>query len=106
MAILSIHKHDIVNDILVIKWNSGEESFIPLQTLRDACPCAMCGEEAIKKAGRNIALAARRIRTESSYQLMDLQMVGYYAVRPFWGDGHSTGIYRYELLKELGSIDE
>ncbi|MCH8012917.1 MAG: DUF971 domain-containing protein [Candidatus Marinimicrobia bacterium] len=106
MATLSIEKHDVVNDIFIIRWNDGEESYIPLQTMRDACPCAMCGEQAKKKAGNNIMLAARRIRTEASSQLMDVQIIGYYAVRLFWGDGHNTGIYRYELLRELGGAYE
>ena len=35
---------------------------------------------------------------------MDVQMIGYYAVRPFWRGGHDTGIYRCELLRELSAL--
>jgi DUF971 family protein len=30
-----------------------------------------------------------------------MQPVGYYGIRPFWCDGHNTGIFTVELLKEL-----
>jgi len=38
---------------------------------------------------------------ESSYQISGIQPVGYYGLRPFWKDGHNTGIITGELLKEL-----
>ena len=38
---------------------------------------------------------------DNSYQVSGLQPVGYYGLRPFWRDGHSTGIFTIELLKEL-----
>jgi len=30
-----------------------------------------------------------------------IQPVGYYGIRPFWKDGHNTGIYTGEKLKAL-----
>ena len=39
---------------------------------------------------------------EESYKLSGLQPIGYYAVRPFWRDGHNAGIFTFELLKKLG----
>lgn len=100
MAPLSLERYEIVNDILVIKWNDGEESYVPLETLRDNCPCAECSGE--KDALGNIHVIQTTSRGERAYELTGIQSVGYYAVQPVWGDGHSTGIYRYELLKELG----
>ena len=38
---------------------------------------------------------------EDSYLLTGIQPVGYYALRPFWKDGHSDGIFTYEFLKKL-----
>ena len=101
MASLAIERFDVVNDILVIKWNDNEESYIPLKTLRDRCPCAECGGE--KDALGNITGGYVRPKDESGYQVVGLKTVGYYAVQPIWGDGHNTGIYRFELLKELGA---
>ena len=29
------------------------------------------------------------------------EMVGNYALQPFWNDGHHTGLYTWEYLKRL-----
>ena len=34
-----------IGEDLAIKWDDGSESFIPLQILRQACPCAACKGE-------------------------------------------------------------
>jgi len=39
----------------------------------------------------------RRMATVASAEL-----VGQYALRITWADGHDTGIYDYELLRSLG----
>jgi len=33
--------------------------------------------------------------------LVDIQLVGRYAVRLVWNDGHRTGIYTFQFLREL-----
>jgi len=38
---------------------------------------------------------------ENSFLLKGLQPVGYYAIRPFWNDGHHSGIYSFEMLRTL-----
>lgn len=32
----------------------------------------------------------------------NVELVGRYALRILWRDGHQTGIYDYELLRRLG----
>ena len=34
-----------IGNELAIQWNDGTESYLDLQFLRRACPCAMCGGE-------------------------------------------------------------
>ena len=34
-----------IGDQLAIAWSEGQETYIPLETLRRACPCASCGGE-------------------------------------------------------------
>ena len=41
--------------------------------------------------------------TEKSFVLQRHEVVGGYAIQFFWADGHSTGIYSYELLRRLGA---
>ena len=38
---------------------------------------------------------------ENSFLLKGIQPVGYYALRPFWNDGHHSGIYSFEFLRTL-----
>jgi fused signal recognition particle receptor len=35
-------------------------------------------------------------------ELADIALVGNYGLKVVWGDGHDTGIYRFELLRGLG----
>ena len=51
----------------------------------------------------NIYKGPPQIMNEKSYRIKGFQPVGYYAIRPFWEDGHSDGIYSYEYLKKLCS---
>ena len=36
-------------------------------------------------------------------ELADISLVGAYGLNTVWADGHNTGIYTYERLRELGS---
>ncbi len=38
--------------------------------------------------------------TDEQTRMVDIQLVGSYAVAPTWGDGHHTGYYTYALLRE------
>jgi len=85
---------------LALKWDDGGESFIPLEALRRACPCAGCkGEvDALGQLhqGPEIALTA------ASFRLARLSPVGGYAIQPTWTDGHNSGLYPFAYLKRLG----
>ena len=84
---------------LYIKWDDDSESLIPLKYLRDECPCASCkGETVLLKT--YIPAKAGELSQEA-YKVKNIQQVGGYAVQLTWGDGHSTGIYTWEYLKQL-----
>lgn len=100
---LSVEKYEIVNAFISIKWNDGQESHIPLKKLRESCPCATCSGE--MDALGNLHIGHRPMLNPASFQLLDVRQVGYYALQPFWKDGHNSGIYRLELLRELGELD-
>ena len=91
--------YEPVNDFMVFKWEDGLESYIKLKTLREKCPCATCEGE--KDVFGNIYKGAPHPLSENSFLLKGLQPVGYYAIRPFWNDGHHSGIYSFEMLRTL-----
>lgn len=99
MPQLAMEAYEVVNEFLVIRWNDGEESYIPLKKLREACPCAECSGE--KDALGNVYGGYGRPKGESGYEIADIRPVGYYAIQPFWKDGHNAGIYRFEILRTL-----
>ncbi len=89
---------------LAIKWADGSESFIPLEKLRRACPCAGCkGEMDILGnvyRGPDVALPP------TAFELVRIKRVGGYAVQPVWADGHATGIYSFDYLRRVASAEE
>ena len=84
---------------LAIKWEDGTESFIALEKLRRACPCAGCkGERDIMG---NLYKGPEHPLTPAAFQLRSLTRIGTYALQPIWADGHNTGIYSFEYLKRV-----
>lgn len=89
----------LIGQELAISWSDGTESYLPLERLRRACPCASCGGE--PDVLGNI-LRPDVSYTAQSFELRSWELVGGYAVQPVWSDGHRTGIYSYQYLKRLG----
>jgi len=84
---------------LAIKWEDGGESFIPIETLRRACPCAGCiGERDVMGT---LHKGPDQPLSPQSFQLQRLVKVGGYAIQPVWGDGHASGIFSFEYLRRL-----
>lgn len=93
------HLH-LIGQELAISWSDGAETFLPIETLRRACPCASCGGE--PDVLGNI-MRPNVSYTPQSFELRSWELVGGYAVQPTWGDGHRTGIYSYQYLRRLGA---
>ena len=84
---------------LAIKWDDGTESFIPLENLRRACPCASCkGETDIMG---NIYKNPEQPLMPKAFELIRFITVGGYAIQPVWADGHATGIYSFDYLRRI-----
>jgi DUF971 family protein len=81
---------------LEISWADGHQTVYDTVTLRWLCPCAYCRGE----AGMPGWLDSKPSLTPEQTRLVDLQLVGQYAVAPVWADGHGTGFYTFERLRE------
>ena len=90
-----------IGDQLAIKWDDGTESFVSLEKMRRACPCASCAGETDIMG--NVYKGPKRELGPESIRIVRIASVGGYAVSPYWADGHSTGLYTYEQLKKLGN---
>ncbi len=92
-----------------ITWADGHASHYDFVYLRDQCPCATCNEEREKKlafapavpvASPVLPMFKPKPRAQSAKQ------VGNYAVQINFSDGHSTGIYSYDLLRSICPCEE
>jgi DUF971 family protein len=82
---------------LTIEWRDDHLTVFPTTTLRWLCPCAYCRGE----AGLPGWLDSAPSLTPDQVRLVDIAMVGQYAVAPTWGDGHHTGFYTFTTLREM-----
>ncbi len=90
----SIHA-DRAAGTLQLDWPDGHQSTYETVALRWLCPCAFCRGE----AGMPGWLDSAPTLTAEQTRLVDVQLVGNYALCPSWGDGHHTGYYTFDLLR-------
>jgi DUF971 family protein len=86
------------NNTFTIRWSDGHLSAYPYHYLRDKCPCAACeelGSLARKSADPFPILGQKPLKPERA------ELVGRYALQIFWNDGHSSGIYSFDYLRDL-----
>ena len=88
-----------IGDELAIKWDDGSESFVALEKLRRACPCAGCKGE-MDVLG-NLYKGPDKPLSATAFKLIRIVPVGGYAVQPVWADGHATGLYAYDYLRRV-----
>jgi DUF971 family protein len=81
---------------LQFDWTDGHRTTYEVRPLRWLCPCAFCRGE----AGMPGWLDSAPTLTDEQTRLVDIQLVGQYAVAPLWGDGHHTGFYTFALLRD------
>jgi DUF971 family protein len=81
--------------LLRITWNPEHVGDYGFHYLRSNCNCAGCVDE---NTGVRILDPGS---VPADIAIDDLKLVGNYAVRIHWSDGHSTGLYTWEHLYNL-----
>jgi DUF971 family protein len=81
---------------LRLEWADGHPTSYDTVTLRWLCPCAYCRGE----AGMPGWLDTNPTLTAEQTRLVDVALVGSYAIQATWGDGHATGYHSFMLLRE------
>lgn len=82
-------------DQIQIVWKDGHQSIYAGYELRIACSCAQCVDE---------TSGIRRLQPElirKDIYPLSIVPVGRYALKFDWSDGHNTGIYTFEHLRNL-----
>jgi DUF971 family protein len=84
--------------VMEVTFSDGRGFRLPYEFLRVYSPSAEVrghgpGQEVLQAGKRNV-------------EIRSLEPVGSYAVQPVFSDGHSTGIYSWDYLYELGENQE
>lgn len=78
---------------LRLTWSDGHSAEYGYDYLRGWCPCAGCQGHSFLKI--RYQPPASPVTAES------IKPVGNYAISIAFSDGHGTGIYRYDFLREI-----
>ncbi|MCC7109203.1 MAG: DUF971 domain-containing protein [Deltaproteobacteria bacterium] len=80
-----------------VKWADGHTSSYSISRLRGYCPCAECRGH----SGGGLPWLDNQVSA-----IFDVVLVGRYAVNFKFGDGHATGLFRWDLLRRLDPTEE
>lgn len=84
---------------VLLAWDDGTTQELTAALLRTACPCAQCREPQGAEQARQAAAGPVPV------EIRDAELVGSYAVNFAFGpDGHSTGIFTYDYLRDLEQL--
>lgn len=83
-------------DYVVFTWDDGIKTISNVADLRRFCPCASCAVNSEKDGEMTIT----RFK-EDQITILDISVVGNYAINILWKDGHNTGLYEYPYLREI-----
>lgn len=84
--------------LLEIDFSDGASFRLPYELLRVYSPSAEVrghapGQETLQTGKRNV-------------EIVSVEPVGNYAIKPVFSDGHDTGLYSWDILYDLGARQE
>jgi DUF971 family protein len=88
---------------LRITWSDNQVREYALHELRDACPCATCREKRKSPPPATLFPIVTEAQTRP-LRITAMKPVGNYAYSIEFSDGHNTGIYTLESLREMGGV--
>lgn len=87
---------------LTVQWADGSTSFYPIAYLRRHSPSADMRELRNQMAKNPLTvLPANAARRAGPLSAVSAELVGNYAIRIVFSDGHSTGIYSWAYLRKI-----
>lgn len=86
--------------LMKIKWADGVTSEYSLFGLRKNCPCVECRGGHDKMGQYEPQLF--HVTPTRKYNIIKAETVGNHALKIHWDDGHNAGMYKWDLLREMG----
>ena len=87
---------------LRIDWSDGQVREYEIRELRDKCPCATCREQRAAPPPPLTQLPILSVAETQPLRITAMTPVGRYAYGIDFSDGHNTGIFTLESLREMG----
>lgn len=89
--------------VLDISWEDGSRSQYPLFGLRKNCPCVACrgGHDKMNVFEPESFF----IENPPLMNITNIKQIGNHAIQITWVDGHNSGMYRWETLRELDPVN-
>ncbi|MEM9065283.1 MAG: DUF971 domain-containing protein [Planctomycetota bacterium] len=84
---------------LAIEWADGTSSYYPIAYLRRLSPSADMKE--LRKQMDANPLTVLPSAAGGAVEAIDAELVGNYAIRIRFNDGHQTGIFSWQYLREI-----
>ena len=86
-----------------IDWKDGHHSSYAAALLRDECPCASCtGAHGTPPQRTDFSAPRSPFQMyKPAPKMLNVEPVGSYAIKIYWNDGHSSGIYSWDYLRAL-----
>ena len=84
---------------LTVVFGDGHECFFANDELRVGCPCASCRD--LRSVGR-VAWEGE----PGSITILNAELVGHWGISFAWSDGHGTGIFPFDSLREWCETNE
>lgn len=88
---------------LTITWQDGRQSFYPIIYLRRMSPSAEMRELRDEQKRNPLAVLPDKMADvdEKNLTATGAELVGNYALRIHFSDGHHTGIYSWDYLRQI-----
>lgn len=95
------------NRDIIITWSDDSKRRYSPSQLRKACPCALCKEKQSEPTipTKPFALPVISMAEAQPLEVARMQPVGNYAYNIHFSDGHTSGIFGFTLLEEIGSVE-
>jgi prepilin-type processing-associated H-X9-DG protein len=94
-------RYEVVNLVvereigITASFADGHVASFELDELRLGCPCATCRD--LRDRGQSASSPASR---GTALTISDARFHGAWGINITWNDGHSTGIYTFEFLRQ------
>ena len=85
---------------LTVEWSDGQRDFFPIALLRRLSPSADAKALRERMASNPLTVLPRGA-TDGPLTALGAELVGRYAIRIRFSDGHDTGIYSWRYLREI-----